>query len=134
LYNRRERFYPYIITLICYAFCGFLLYKLKLPAFFIGFMAGCIVSLIIDLIVTSFWKISAHMTGIGGLLAVVTIIYKYFDGLNLPFLLSTILLVGLLGTSRMYLKCHNLGQVIAGTLNGLLSIYILIYFSFELFS
>ena len=36
-----------------------------------------------------------------------------------------IILAGIVGTSRLILNCHTLGQVLAGTLNGFFWVFIL---------
>ncbi|MDO5571507.1 MAG: hypothetical protein Q4F97_08615 [Bacteroidales bacterium] len=122
LYARKDRLYPYIITLMCYSFCALVFYRMNFPTYIVGVIIGGFISLFIDSIITLFWKISAHMTGIGGLLAVSTIIYQT-NYIPLYLYLGIIVLAGILGTSRIYLKCHTLGQVLSGTINGFVCIY-----------
>lgn len=69
--------------------------------------------------VTFFWKMSAHMTGIGGVLGVLGILGIYFPSLDLAYLLvATLLLGGLIASARLYLDAHRPAEVYAGLLAG----------------
>ncbi len=72
-------------------------------------------------IITRFWKISLHMSAIGGMS--VLIFMASYNALLLPFI---ILLSGLLGTSRLWLKAHDSAQVYLGFCLG--TSYFFIYF------
>ena len=123
LNNRKDRLIPYLITLISYG-CGILfLYKTGLPYWALAFMAGSIISLLIDIFVNFRWKISAHMTGIGGLIGLTLALSTIQSIFPINLFILLILLAGFLGTSRIYLNKHTFGQVIAGTLNGMICIY-----------
>ncbi len=117
LYNRTERTIPYIFSFICYALGYLFLYQLGAPRWILSFMACAIISLIIVLFINRYWKISAHMTAAGALVALVLLMC--FSRLMLtPFILplqiSTILLAGAMGSARILLGRHTLGQVAAG--------------------
>ncbi|MBQ7689618.1 MAG: hypothetical protein IJT30_00260 [Muribaculaceae bacterium] len=118
--KRRERLLPYACTVVCYLGATTYLNHIHCPAWFTMFMAGGTLACAVALLVNLIWKISAHTTGIGG---VVALLYQlHVQGLsafNLFWLLSlTILLAGFLGTSRLALKRHTLLQVLAGFANG----------------
>ena len=69
--------------------------------------------------VTFFWKMSAHMTGFGGLLAVLGVLGIYFPSLGLAYLLvATLILGGLVAFARLYLDAHSPVEVYAGLLVG----------------
>ncbi len=69
--------------------------------------------------VTFFWKMSAHMTGFGGLLAVLGVLGIYFPSLGLAYLLvATLILGGLVASARLYLDAHSPAEVYAGLLVG----------------
>jgi hypothetical protein len=69
--------------------------------------------------VTYFWKMSAHLTGLGGLLAVIGILGVYFPSLPVAYLLvGALLLGGLLASSRLYLDAHRPAEVYVGFLVG----------------
>ena len=127
LNNQHERSIPYIITMVCYLGASYYLYHIHAPQWLWMFMVGGAIAAIVSFIVNIWWKISGHGAGIGGYIALLFRIAV--DGLSLydiwPFISVAILLAGILGTSRIILKCHTLGQVLAGIANGFLWVFIL---------
>ena len=119
LYNRKDRLIPYIITILCYLACAILLYRLKVPVWMISMLIGASFSLITCMFVTLIWKISAHGTGMGGIMAAVIYLYVVYAMIPLWALSLVILAAGAVGTARIYLNCHTFGQVMAGYANGL---------------
>ena len=116
---RKERFYPYFITLLSYSAMVVFYYKAQMPIWFITMMAGSIAIMIIAILITLVWKISAHMFGIGGLVGGVMSVCYYVEHSNPYWLfIGLFLLAGSIGTSRLILKRHTLSQVIAGFLLG----------------
>ncbi len=128
LHNRTERTLPYILCFGCYTLGYLFLYRLGVPRWILSFMACAIVSLAIVLIINRYWKISAHMTAAGALVALVLLMS--FSRLMLtPFILplqvTVILLAGAIGSARILLGQHTLAQVAAGFLLGATSSTIL---------
>ncbi len=127
LNNRTERYIPYAITLLCYLGSAYYMYRIHAPMWMIMFMVGGAGAALLSCIVNIWWKISAHSAAIGGLLALCFRIAS--DGLYvhpiLPWLFVVTVLCGVLGTSRLLLKCHTFWQVVAGTANGFLWVYLL---------
>lgn len=127
LNNRKERFIPYMVTAICYLACGYYLWRIHaplwLPMFFVGGGAAAAVSCIVNI----WWKISAHAAAMGGMVALT--IRIAIDGVGaydmFPVIGGTIVLAGILGTSRVILERHTFWQVIAGTANGIACVLLL---------
>jgi membrane-associated phospholipid phosphatase len=72
--------------------------------------------------ITYFWKMSAHTTGIGGVLGVLGILGIYFPSLDLAYLLvAALLLGGLVASARLYLDAHSPAEVYVGLLVGFLT-------------
>ena len=116
---RKERFYPYFITLLSYSAMVIFYYKAQMPTWFITMMAGSIAIMIIAILITLIWKISAHMFGVGGLVGGVMSVCYYVEHSNPYWLfIGLFILAGSVGTSRLILKRHTLAQVIAGFLLG----------------
>jgi len=116
---RKERFYPYFITLLSYSAMVVFYYKAQMPVWFLMMMAGSIAIMIIAILITLFWKISAHMFGVGGLVGGVMSVCYYVEHSNPYWLfIRLFILAGAIGTSRLILKRHTLLQVIAGFLLG----------------
>ncbi|WP_290099994.1 hypothetical protein [uncultured Muribaculum sp.] len=127
LNNRKERPIPYLLTVACYLATAGYLYAIHAPQWLWLFMVAGAGAAVVSFIVNFWWKISAHMAAAAGLLAMAFRIAS--DKLSVidmwPVMTVAILLLGLLGTCRMVLKCHTLGQVLAGTANGFLWVYLL---------
>lgn len=127
LSERAERTPPYVITAVCYLGAMFYLMKMHAPSWLWLFMAGAFVALAVDLLVTLRWKISAHMTAMGGLVAL--LFRLQVDGLGVHdltlWICGAVILTGIVGTARIYRERHDLLQVLAGTACGFLSVFLI---------
>ncbi len=122
--NRRQRPIPFFLTFLGYLFGAFWLHKIGLNVFYIAPIIGAATSILIILPINHFWKISAHLSGMGGLCGgIFTFAIIYATTPIIP-LVCLILLSGILAWSRIELKAHTLGQVCCGWLNGFLSVTI----------
>lgn len=123
LHERTERTIPYLINFACYVACYLYLYRFGIPGWIIAFIAGAIVALIISLFINRYWKISAHMVATGSMVTLVFLMSFYGLMLTpyiLPLQIASVLLAGAIGSSRILLKRHTLGQVGAGFALGIL--------------
>lgn len=123
LHERTERTIPYLINFACYVACYLYLYRFGIPGWIIAFIAGAIVALIISLFINRYWKISAHMVAAGSMVTLVFLMSFYGLMLTpyiLPLQIASVLLAGAIGSSRILLKRHTLGQVGAGFALGIL--------------
>ena len=68
LSNRKYRTMPYLIYVGSVMAALFFLFKMMLPFWVLAQLFGAAVVMLIALCINFFWKISAHMIGIGGLL------------------------------------------------------------------
>ena len=118
--HRKERHYPYIFTLLCYVTACFYLGHVHAPMWFIMFAAGGTLACLVALIINLWWKISAHMTGIGGIVALVYLMHvQMLEAFDLLWVfVAVILLAGCLGSARIILKRHDILQVTAGAALG----------------
>lgn len=115
--KREERIIPFMIT--CASYLGIIyLYTevlhLNLDPKIHSFIAGATIAIIVGLIITLSWKISLHMIGIGGVVGMIVLVSKLGENILLYPLILTILLAGIIGFGRLFLKAHNIHQVIAG--------------------
>lgn len=127
LNDRKDRLYPYIICQLSYISCCRSSSATAAIMGNPGLFLGAAISVIISIIINRWWKISAHLAGIGG---VVALIY-FLTGSQLmlpsfPLFLIVLwtLLAGALGSARIYMGRHTLGQVLAGFANGFFWVYI----------
>ena len=114
LTKRKERALPYLIVISSVALCLYFLYRMMMPFWLIAILMGICVALLIALCINFFWKISAHMIGIGGLLGGLMGVARIHLINPYPAFMAVLLIAGLLGTSRIFLKRHTPLQVYAG--------------------
>lgn len=125
---RKERFYPYIITLISYSAMIVFYLRMGMPMWFIMIMAASVAIMVIAIIITLVWKISAHMFGVGGLVGGAMAVAYFVERSNPYFMfMGLFLIAGLIGTSRLILQRHTLSQVIAGFLLGFMVSFLFVW-------
>ena len=116
--ERKDRHLPVIITFFLFVFCFYLIRRLDIPGMFYSFMLGGLITLLITFFITVRFKISIHMLGFGGLVALIIFISFYLK-VNLSFyLILVILFAGMTGTARLQLKAHTPVEVYSGFIMG----------------
>lgn len=121
----KQRTAPYLYTILAYAVWTYFLHAiLHLPSVITIIAIGAIIALLGVTIINLRWKISAHLTGIGGLLGGVCS-YALCSGQMLTTTMALILAIALLLMyARLYLQEHTPLQVVCGLLLGLLSTFL----------
>lgn len=123
--NAQERTTPYIYTLICFGFwCYFIGAILKMPAVWLIAAIGSTVALLLVTIINHWWKISAHLTALGGLLGGLCSIALYYSVMPTMLIIGILLLSLLLMCARIYLNAHTPMQVICGYILGIICTFI----------
>lgn len=123
--DRNERTMPYIYTVVCYGFWAYFLRgTMGLPDLMLWIALGAMVALGIVTVVNRWWKISAHLTGMGGLLGGVCSYALYYSMLPSSLLVFLLLAALLLMYARIYLETHTPLQVVCGMLVGLVSTFV----------
>ena len=123
--DSKQRTAPYISTIMAYAFWTYFLhFLLQLPSFMSIVALGSIFALVVVTFINLKWKISAHLTGIGGLLGGVCSFALYYSTLPLGLILTILAASLILMYARLYLNAHTPLQVVCGLLLGLLSTFI----------
>jgi len=89
------------------------LVALGAPRALLALLGAGITGLVVFTAVTAYWKMSIHAGVAAGTVAVLVAVYG-------PFALFAVPLVPLIGWSRLVLKAHTLGQIVAGSLVGAL--------------
>mgnify|MGYP001109815142 CR=1 FL=1 len=116
--EKKERYVPIIITFFLFVFCYYLIRRIDIPSMFYAYMLGGLITLLITLLITIRFKISIHMVGMGGLMALIIFISFYLK-VNLSFyLILAVLIAGITGTARLQLKAHNPVEVYSGFILG----------------
>lgn len=125
---RQNRFMPYLIYLLFYVFTLHVLDRFHLPHYMSGILVASMLIQGSCLLINTKWKISMHAAGAGGVVGAL-IAYSFVFYFNpLLWLSISILLAGLVGSSRMLLRQHDLWQVLAGTLVGAVCAFVGIFF------
>lgn len=119
--NSNERTMPYIYSALGFAFWSYFLVSILHVPLFLSFIAiGATVAIAIVALINRRWKISAHLTGLGGLVGG---IFAYCLGIGAIPTWGTIgIWAGLsllLMWARLRLNAHTPAQVSAGWLMGL---------------
>ncbi len=117
----RERIIPYLFSLIFYSSAVFVLTNLKGLEVLKLIMVAASISLLITLTVSFFWKISAHMVGMGGATGFILALCFLLGADVQVFLLLAVFLSGAVGSSRLTLQEHSPLQVYTGYAVGLVT-------------
>lgn len=119
LSNREKRFVPYGLTIVAYLFCLLMMYKLNMPYYMSGIIMATLLATVVCVVLNLKWKISEHMAGMGGVVGGLLCFSFLFNYNPVWWLCLFILIAGVLGTARILLKQHTLGQVLSGFSVGL---------------
>lgn len=112
--SREKRLVPYILTIISYGFCLTLLERFNVPRYMSGIVIASLLALVFSALINIWWKISTHMVSIGGLTGGLICFGELFSFNPVWWLCLVLILAGILGTSRITLRIHTLGQVLCG--------------------
>lgn len=107
---REQRHKIYAIGAISLSSCIILMLYLNAPKMVIAMLVAAIIANAINFMINKFWKVSIHLTAMAG----ASIIFYILFGL--PALIISLGLLILAAWSRIELKEHSFGQVIAGSI------------------
>lgn len=124
LRQRKARFWPYIISFVCYAVYLRIMFVMHLPRFMCGIVVGALFIQGVCLLLNLRWKVSMHAAGAGGIIGALVAYSVVFVFNPVPWLCGAVLLDGMVMTSRMILRQHTLWQVWMGTLVGIVCGYL----------
>ena len=114
---RAERERVFGVFVLFYAVGTVVLWWLHAPVLMTATMAGYTAASLVTQYITRYWKISTHALGI---VAPLIVMIYLFGWQPVPFLV----LVPIVGWSRVFLRAHTLLQVIAGTALGTVSVLV----------
>ncbi len=126
--HKERRMVPYVISILCYFFCIYLMDQMHIPHFMGTILSAALFIQIVCALINVWWKISTHTAAIGGVAGALLVFGELFDFNPVWWFCLVLILAGLLGTSRMILRQHSLLQVVAGFLVGIVCSFLgLIY-------
>ena len=111
VYLREQRFWPYIISLSCGGLTWLFMAIFHAPRLFIVISGATVGQGLVMFLINQRWKISAHAAGASG---IAVLIWQLFGAASTPVLV----LIPIVGWSRVRLGRHSLGQVIFGAVLG----------------
>jgi len=125
--QRKQRYVSLFLYLISYVFCLIIMHRLSIPWYMTGIIFTVLILMTACLILNLRWRISEHMAGagatIGGLVA-----FSMLFGYNpLWWLCILILVTGIVGSARIVLGHHSLGEILAGFIVGIASSFMVLH-------
>lgn len=127
LSERKKRYVPIMLTIISYVFCLLIMRKSNLPWYMTGVILASLLVSVVCVIANLRWKLSEHMAGAGGIIGGLVSFSALFGYNPIVWLCLFILIAGVLGTARIILGHHTIGEVLAGFIVGLLSAILVLH-------
>ena len=116
--QKERRMVPYVISILCYMVCVYLMEQQHIPHFMASIVIAALVVQVVCAMINVVWKISHHTAAIGGFAGALFVFADAFGFNPVWWFCLLFVVAGLLGTSRMILRQHSLSQVVAGFLIG----------------
>lgn len=126
MHTIKDRAIPFSVTTVYFLMTVYFMFKINELDPILWQSLGVIALVVLVLtVVTFFWKMSAHMTGIGGLVAIVVVLGLKFTNFQVLYpLLLSLFLSGVVGSSRLYLDAHKPVEIYAGFIFGFLACFV----------
>jgi len=125
MFNHTERIIPLLFAFLFYGFTVYTLMGIKGLSVVEMFMLASTIAVFVTMAISFFWKISAHMVGMGGATAFLLIL-NLRQGADFPsFIIVALLLSGLVGSARLSLDEHSPSQIYIGYLLGFITMFIM---------
>lgn len=123
---RERRLVPYLISILCYFLCIYLLAMQNIPRFVTIIIVAALVLQMLCALINVWWKISMHTAAIGGFGGALVAFAEIFAFNPTWWFCIILLLGGVVGSSRMILRQHTLAEVVAGFALGFFVAYFII--------
>lgn len=118
--ERKRRFMPFLLTITSYVFCLVMMHRLNILWYMTGIILAALIMMVICIVVNLKWKLSEHMAGVGAIVGGLVSFSALFGYNPVWWLCLFILIAGVLGTARIILQHHTLGEVLVGFAVGLI--------------
>ena len=126
--TKERRLIPYVISIMSYLLCYYVLSVNHIPYIIGSIVMASLMIQVVCAIVNQWWKISTHTAAIGGVAGAIMAFAEIFSFNPVWWLCLIFIMGGLVGTSRMLLRQHTLGQVTGGFLIGMACAIIAVLF------
>ncbi len=118
--NRKARTVPYLIFIICYTTCLYVMIQMNMPHFMISILAGASILQVVCVIINHWIHISTHSAAAGAMVGALLAFSIIFQFGPTWWLCLALLIAGCVGNSRLILRRHGLLEVNLGLGVGLL--------------
>lgn len=125
---KERRVVPYLISILCYFFCTYLMGIFHIPHFMSDILMAALAIQVVCALANVWWKISTHAAAIGGVAGALLAFARIFLFNPVWWLCFVLLLAGMVGTSRMVLRQHSLSQIVGGFATGAAVAYAIVLF------
>ncbi|MGV8827706.1 MAG: PAP2 family protein [Breznakibacter sp.] len=127
--ERKERLWPILATAFSFFVGYWILNRVPvIPKFINSFIFFTIVSVILALSITLFWKVSIHMVGMGGISAVITALAWRFNPQLILLVATAFVVAGVVGWARLKTESHKPAEVYVGYLVGFFTVSLSVLF------
>ncbi len=121
LRTSQERIIPYIITMIFYWWMWYLSRNFTDQPFVLKmFFLGIFLATAFGLVLNSFFKISMHAMGVGGMAAFVILTCFFYHQYLGADIAVALLVLGLVATARLIVSSHNNFEIYSGLMVGII--------------
>ena len=125
--KQSERTFPLVMTALCYFGLFYMLFDFNIWPAVKLFILGGGICISANAIINIWYKISAHMIGIGGLIGSLLALCYYMQIQILVIISIFIVLAGCIAFSRLFLKAHSPAQIYVGFILGCVLQFSLFY-------
>ena len=117
--RKERRMVPYLISIICYFTCIYLMEQFHIPHFMGSIVIAALMVQMVCALINVWWKISTHTAAIGGVAGALCVFSEVFGFNPVGWFCLIFIIAGILGTARMLLRQHTLAQVVGGFFVGI---------------
>jgi len=125
--NKNERIIPLLITLIFYYLSWRNLNIPHIPLIIKNICLGAMISVLLSGLISFFYKISVHMTGVGGLVGLCVALVFVYNVYSMPLIIISLIIAGITGFARLKLNAHKPHEVYTGFTSGFLVMFWILY-------
>jgi len=124
--TRQERITPLLVTTFAFYFAIYAIGNLSFPVppQVRIFLLASILSIIVTLIISTFWKVSLHMVGIGGVVGLITQLHTNNTHNQIIILATAFLVAAVIAFSRLKLNKHTQAQIYVGFFTGISTVWL----------
>ncbi|WP_448520674.1 hypothetical protein [Rhodoflexus sp.] len=120
LHERKDRLLPFLISIVSYGGAAFYFFT-KLPQVILlpAIMVAICLTVLLVLLITFFYKISAHATGISGVAGALISLQQLFPDANFFYPLIVVVMIwGITLSARLALNAHAPDEILTGSVVG----------------